>query len=344
VVVDMDCAILGDDACEGGKSRDGDDKEAAPGHARSIGGPDLSPKQLFRRRRLTNVPTMSRQHTVGDLWRTVSVEIIIADLYPCLPEWKIDPYTSTCNGLFYIMRGHGWVERSGKRTELKPGDLALNGIGHQYSYGHDPRRPITAYSLAFMAHAYGAIDAMRYLDLPEVLRLPESARREVEEYYQEAVADHHAGTPWSTLAARGSVLRLLALTLRLVEELPADRRIGRSAPLPGEASRSAAVIAFIDENLKTPLTLSQLARVAHLSPIHFAKEFRRQSGQSPMAFVRQRRVERAKALLAGGAESVEAVAAAVGFDDPYHFSRVFRKLTGTPPSTYRQSIANPFSR
>ena len=49
-------------------------------------------------------------------------------------------------------------------------------------------------------------------------------------------------------------------------------------------------------------------------------------------------------MLAGGDETVTQIARAVGFEDPYHFSRVFSRIEGLSPSAYRESAKNPFFR
>jgi len=55
-----------------------------------------------------------------------------------------------------------------------------------------------------------------------------------------------------------------------------------------------------------------------------------------LQFHAQQRIAAARALLGGSSMAVREVAARVGFEDPYHFSRFFKRHTGTSPRTYRQ--------
>ncbi|ABS27545.1 helix-turn-helix domain-containing protein [Anaeromyxobacter sp. Fw109-5] len=96
----------------------------------------------------------------------------------------------------------------------------------------------------------------------------------------------------------------------------------------------ARVRRFVEDHLGEHLSLDVLASVAGLSRFHFARQFRRRTGQSPMAFVQRSRVERAKALLRAGTASVGEVAAALGFADHSHFTRTFRRLVGTSPRRF----------
>ena len=103
--------------------------------------------------------------------------------------------------------------------------------------------------------------------------------------------------------------------------------------LPG--ARLRHVTAFIDDNLGRRLPLAELSAEARLSPYHFTRLFKQSTGSPPHRFVVRRRIERACALLIEGQLSVDAVARAVGFRTRSHFSMVFHRLTGSPPTVYR---------
>ncbi|MBC7972792.1 MAG: helix-turn-helix transcriptional regulator [Verrucomicrobia bacterium] len=95
---------------------------------------------------------------------------------------------------------------------------------------------------------------------------------------------------------------------------------------------------FIEENLAEDLTIAKLATVAHVSPFHFAREFKAATGQSPHRYVTQQRLERAKLLLSVTRLSVSEVAYRVGFSNQSHFTAQFRKATGTTPKGYRDQF------
>lgn len=83
------------------------------------------------------------------------------------------------------------------------------------------------------------------------------------------------------------------------------------------------------------ITVPDLARAANLSQSRFAHLFRRQMGLSPGRYLRQRRLERARLLLQSTFLSVKHVMAAVGFNDPSHFSRDFQRAYGASPRAWR---------
>jgi AraC family transcriptional regulator len=109
--------------------------------------------------------------------------------------------------------------------------------------------------------------------------------------------------------------------------------------LPGTAKTSGIplnpIMAFIDANLASPLTLDNLADQAGVSRAHFARYFRSITGVSPHRFVTLRRIEKAKQLLSDGRPSMVQIAQDVGFSNQSHFSQVFHAVTGKTPSQYR---------
>lgn len=83
-------------------------------------------------------------------------------------------------------------------------------------------------------------------------------------------------------------------------------------------------------------TNKDLAARVHMGESAFIHLFTRQLGVSPQVYYRNKRIERAKFLLAFTESSIESIAADTGFVDRYHFSRIFRTLTGTTPARYRK--------
>lgn len=99
--------------------------------------------------------------------------------------------------------------------------------------------------------------------------------------------------------------------------------------------RMKRVTEFIHAHIEEEITLNELARDVGLSPSHFCSLFRKTSGKTPHQFVLQCRIQHAKALLAKPSHSILDVALASGFRTHQHFSRIFRRQVGIPPSTYR---------
>jgi AraC family transcriptional regulator len=79
-----------------------------------------------------------------------------------------------------------------------------------------------------------------------------------------------------------------------------------------------------------------LASDVGVHPVHLAATFRRSFGVTVGEYVRERRVERARRMLAEGKRSITEIAFDLGFANPSHFSRVFSAYTGATPLEYRK--------
>jgi AraC-like DNA-binding protein len=96
------------------------------------------------------------------------------------------------------------------------------------------------------------------------------------------------------------------------------------------------VRAYIESHVHEPLRVAQLAELANLHPVYFARVFKAKSGMSVLRYVRQRKVMAASATMTRK-EPVRLVDVAneFGFADQAHFSRVFREEFGASPSEFR---------
>src|SRR6266852_6440785 len=101
------------------------------------------------------------------------------------------------------------------------------------------------------------------------------------------------------------------------------------------ACRLRRVAQYVQDNLHRELRLAELSDLVHMSPYHFARLFKGSSGVSPHRFLVQRRIERARALLAAQTLPIAEIARSVGFRTPSHFATTFRRVTGITPSVYR---------
>jgi AraC family transcriptional regulator len=98
------------------------------------------------------------------------------------------------------------------------------------------------------------------------------------------------------------------------------------------------VVDYIQAHLGSDLSIGSVARVACLSPFHFARAFKAATGQSPHQYVSAQRIEHAKALLIREDWSLTRVALSLNFSCHANFNRAFRRATGTTPGEYRRSV------
>ncbi len=85
-------------------------------------------------------------------------------------------------------------------------------------------------------------------------------------------------------------------------------------------------------------TVAQLAAQAYMGESAFRAAFVGATGKSPHRYLEGLRIERAARMLLDGDSPVSEVARTVGYGDPYHFSRVFKRVKGRPPSEFRRLV------
>ena len=91
----------------------------------------------------------------------------------------------------------------------------------------------------------------------------------------------------------------------------------------------------MDERFAEPLDLAQLCRATHFSRYHFIRLFRSAFGLTPHQYLTQKRIEKAKELLAANELTVTEVCLAVGFQSLGSFSTLFQKHVGRSPQQFR---------
>jgi AraC-like DNA-binding protein len=155
---------------------------------------------------------------------------------------------------------------------------------------------------------------------------------------EESVTDN----PYSAQICRGLLLALLTLVAREIEETAHTRasrfRDGHHEPPqnngeawePIEQSKR-----YVQANLKSRLTIAQVASAVHLSRTQFVSRFRAETGQSFNEYLTACRLKEAQFLLRESGWSIEHISRAVGLRAPTYFAEMFLRHTGHTPSRYR---------
>lgn len=148
--------------------------------------------------------------------------------------------------------------------------------------------------------------------------------------------------------AKQAYLRQCEKELRFCEEL---RCVGESllalvdalfttAPDESRADKNRLyiedVLRYIDQNYIQDISLNDAAEVAHLNPNYFCTLFKEETGVNFKEYLLTKRVEAARRFLKSEKYKFSEIAGIVGFNDPKHFTRVFKKITGVTPGEYRR--------
>ncbi len=229
--------------------------------------------------------------------------------------------------LIYCTDGKGWCAIDDEKFGIQADTALLIPPGIPHAYAADNRAPWTIYWM----HIIGD-------HMPEYARaLNASADQPVMQLKRGGQLIHHFDEFYNTLKYGYTPPALLALSTSLAHflgELNLQRCRSGQQDLTLE-SNLHATIEFMHLNIYKSLTLKELAQYARLSVSHYTTTFRKLTGMTPINFFIDLKMHKAAELLSDPERKIKDIAAMMGFEDPYYFSRCFKHATGFSPVLYR---------
>lgn len=225
----------------------------------------------------------------------------------------------------YVIDGYGkYFSEKGKSIKVKPGSLIVLFPGVWHRYTPDDNKTWDEYWVIFNG---GYIETLRDKDFIRMNR--------------------HVLNPGYDMALIKSFEYILELCCtkphESQKEMSAEllRIIARTEYL--EKHKEAANQSDLIDDIKEAIELSdfrnpdwpKLAKKFNMSYVHFRRIFKKQSGLSLHQYYLQLQIIKAKELLAARKYSIKEICGILGLKDQYYFSRIFRKKTGSPPSTWQ---------
>lgn len=128
------------------------------------------------------------------------------------------------------------------------------------------------------------------------------------------------------------VMQLLLYTLRKLGEAPIG---GRSEHWKTTVVKE--IYEYVEKHHNRHIRLSEISQEQCISINHLNNLFKAATGKTIVRYIEENRMDKAKRWLHEGDDSVQAIASRLGFYDPYHFSKTFKKETGLTPTQYRKS-------
>lgn len=103
------------------------------------------------------------------------------------------------------------------------------------------------------------------------------------------------------------------------------------------------IVSYIQENMDKNISISQLAEIVGMDSKQFHYTFLKYKGMCPKKYLIHSKIKRAKDLLENSNYSISKISTMVGYEDPLHFSKIFKKNTGLSPSNYKEQLEiNPW--
>ncbi len=230
----------------------------------------------------------------------------------------------------YCTAGSGFCEIQGKSYTVRKGDLLFLSAGVPHTWKHARAESWTLHWVAAIGDnipeyllGMGISGANPLVQVGEDLQVPLLFN----EIYK---ALERGPTYLHLLLASHALSHLLAVLHERVHE-PKDTP-------PSSIQKIAQAIVYMSDHLDQPMRVTALAALANISPAHFTVLFKEESGCSPRDYLNLLRIHRACQLLRSTTLGVKNIAAKLGYQDQFHFSRQFKAFQGVSPTQYRDSV------
>lgn len=234
------------------------------------------------------------------------------------------------NILILCTRGGGWFEINGRRHTLKRNQALLLPADTPHEYGASQHDPWSIQWVHFLGD-----DAAYFFTLLKpgscIVPVDPALTTKLGRFFTDAYEALSSGfTQQSIICASQAVRHILGL-------LFFNNRAFHPRTKTANTESLERAIQFMRRHVDSTLTVEAMAREAGLSVTHFTRLFSRQTGFAPVEYFTRMKMQTACRYLILTSHSIKEIANRIGYDDPYYFSRCFRKIMGIPPTAYRQS-------
>jgi AraC family transcriptional regulator of arabinose operon len=232
--------------------------------------------------------------------------------------------------LLYCLDGAGVLDLSQGQHRITRGTLALLRPFEFHAYAADSEHPWSYYWI----HFNGTV-AQQYYEIltgggKNVCIAVASDLRFVENF-EKILGVFQEGQAYKNLVQASAAMHQLLGDLF-------GQICQRSAPQESAGARIERTLAMMRKNVGAHVSIHELAASAGMSHAYFTLQFRKHTGQSPRSYFNRQRIAKACEYLAATDTKVENVARLVGYEDPFYFCRLFKRITQQTPTVYRRSI------
>ena len=235
------------------------------------------------------------------------------------------------NILFYCVQGKGYYTLDGHTFTLNPNQYVIvPATDKPLIYWSDTEDPWSIYWVHFTSDALQAFNRAYHIvpeQGPQYIPHNEKGIRIWDEMYENLSRGY---SPENLMNTNLCLYHLIATFV-----FSQQQNQNSSSP---EKAIIRETIDYMKNNLDKTIRIEDFADLNKYSVSHFSKLFRLTTGMSPIEYFIHLKMQKACQLLYTEDSRVKQIAALLGYDDPYYFSRLFKKYMNTSPETYRKSV------
>jgi len=269
-------------------------------------------------------------------------------LFSCLLERKEEEQNYHCHDfieIVIILKGKGHFIINDEKVLVSEGNvLILNPGTYHRSIPDSPHTLMECY-LAFtdVDFVNAPPNFFPFFHGQKMLgKLPERVKKEIFQLCCSIDRESQSRNPGRYFMLKAYLIQVICLLLRFDrQEEIADQHClaGYEFKSPNKKYVVQQIMKYMENHYKEKISLDQIAENMYLSPFYISKLFKSETGDTPINYLISLRMEKAKELLDQNSTlSIQEAAAAVGYEDAYHFSKLFKKYYGLSPLYYKARI------
>jgi AraC-like DNA-binding protein len=256
----------------------------------------------------------------------VALAVVCGGYEHCAPDYAIHRATFPFYSVEFVANGTGTLVLNGREYSLFPGAVFSYGPGVAQDFTTDPKELLEKYFVDFTGRR--APQLLEQYGLPPGTFARVFALGEIQAILDGLIQDGLRGTALSDALCAAHFEYLI---VRVADSLmPWETR---QTPAFATYLRCRRYIAEHFENLKS---LEQIAEQCHVDRAYLCRLFHRFDGQTPYRFLMRLKMNLAAERLQNPGVLVKQIASQLGFDDQFHFSRVFKNTLGYSPEAFRR--------
>ena len=244
--------------------------------------------------------------------------------------------------LTYLLAGQARYTIEGQTHILRAGDLLVGnpGVVHRFELRDGEEPPVEVY--IGMSNFHFQDMPQESLVLPDgshVLHCKPELKQDLNQLVQTMISETQVQQSGQYFMIKAYLVQMLLLIIRQIRGEKKHENRGYVFESRSKGYVVKRIIAYMNENYATHISLDQIAKNMYLSPVYISKIFKEETGESPIRYLIQIRLEKAKEILEDEAcGSIRDVATEGGYEDVYYFSKLFKKYYGIAPAYYKKQV------
>ena len=242
--------------------------------------------------------------------------------------------------LAYILSGKGRYLIEEKEYDVEPGDLIICNPGVKHTHVvTNSKEPTIEFISGFTDFQFKnmAPNSIELVDGGCIVHMSAELKQEIAMHCYAMIAEKESNLIGRYFMFKTHLMQMLLLVMREISEIEKTSQKGCNFESYNKSYAVNRIINYLNENYENKISLEQIAHNIYLSPVYISKIFKEETGESPINYLIKIRLEKAKdILLNSDCGSIKSIANQVGYEDVYHFSKLFKKYYGVSPLYYKK--------